>query len=49
MLPLDEDESPLKAGLVTFGSFVLFGCVPLVPTASLCALLLCLIVTALMG
>ncbi|ETW03891.1 hypothetical protein H310_04316 [Aphanomyces invadans] len=29
LMPVDEDENPLIGGLVTFGSFMLFGAVPL--------------------
>ncbi|KDO25655.1 hypothetical protein SPRG_08954 [Saprolegnia parasitica CBS 223.65] len=29
LMPVDEDDDPLMGGLVTFGSFVLFGSVPL--------------------
>lgn len=29
LMPLDEDESPIKNGMVTFASFVVFGLIPL--------------------
>jgi len=31
LMPVDPDDVPLKAGLVTMGSFILFGSVPLMP------------------
>jgi hypothetical protein len=30
LMPLDESESPVKNGMVTFASFVVFGLIPLV-------------------
>ncbi|KAJ0399109.1 hypothetical protein ATCC90586_009360 [Pythium insidiosum] len=31
LMPVDDDDSPLMGGVVTFGSFMLFGVVPLLP------------------
>jgi VIT1/CCC1 family predicted Fe2+/Mn2+ transporter len=31
LVPVDEDDSPFKDGLVTFGSFVFFGFLPIIP------------------
>ena len=31
LMPPDEDDSPLKNGFITFGAFVTFGTVPLLP------------------
>lgn len=30
LMPLDADDSPIKNGLVTFGAFLVFGCVPMI-------------------
>ncbi len=38
MIPIDEDESPLKQGLVMFFSFLAFGCIPLLRMWSVIAI-----------
>lgn len=30
LMPVDDSDSPLKNGLVTFGAFLIFGCIPLI-------------------
>jgi len=30
LMPVDADDSPLKNGLVTFGAFMAFGCIPMI-------------------